>query len=81
MAGKPVSGLGSGGMITKIEAAKIAVGAGCNMVIASGHELHPLRRVADGERCTWFLAPASALQSQEALDCRNPATDRPSGGR
>jgi len=65
MAGKPVSGLGSGGMITKIEAAKIAVGAGCNMVIASGHELHPLQRISNGERCTWFLAPASALQSRK----------------
>ena len=65
MAGKPVSGLGSGGMITKIEAAKIAMGAGCNMAIASGHELHPLRRVAGGERCTWFVAPASALQSRK----------------
>jgi len=65
MAGRPVSGLGSGGMITKLEAGKIALGAGCNMVIASGHELHPLRRILDGERCTWFLASASALQSRK----------------
>jgi glutamate 5-kinase len=65
MAGRPVSGVGSGGMITKIEAAKIAVGAGCNMVIASGHDLHPLKRITSGERCTWFLAPASALQSRK----------------
>ena len=65
MAGKPVSGVGSGGMITKIEAGKIALGAGCNMVIASGHELHPLQRIAGGERCTWFIAPASALQSRK----------------
>lgn len=65
MAGKPVSGLGSGGMITKIEAAKIAVSAGCNMAIASGHANHPLRRIAEGERCTWFVAPVSALQSRK----------------
>ena len=65
MAGKPVSGIGSGGMITKIEAGKIALGAGCNMVIASGHEMHPLKRITDGERCTWFLAQASALQSRK----------------
>jgi glutamate 5-kinase len=65
MAGKPVSGVGSGGMITKIEAGKIALGAGCNMVIASGHAMHPLRRILDGERCTWFVAPASALQSRK----------------
>ena len=65
MAGKPVSGVGSGGMITKIEAAKIALGAGCNMVIASGHAEHPLKRIADGERVTWFLASASPLQSRK----------------
>ena len=65
MAGKPVSGVGSGGMITKIEAGKIALGAGCNMVIASGHEMHPLKRIRDGARCTWFVANASALQSRK----------------
>ena len=65
MAGKPVSGVGSGGMITKIEAGKIALGAGCNMVIASGHEMHPLKRILEGERCTWFIAEASALQSRK----------------
>jgi len=65
MAGKPVSGVGSGGMITKIEAGKIALSAGCNMVIASGHGLHPLKRIMDGERCTWFLAQSSAMQSRK----------------
>src|SRR5665213_1914671 len=55
----------SGGMITKIEAAKISLSAGCNMVIASGHELHPLKRIMDGERCSWFLAEASALQARK----------------
>jgi glutamate 5-kinase len=65
MAGRPVSGVGSGGMITKIEAGKIATGAGCSMVIASGHELHPVKRILDGERCTWFLAASSALQARK----------------
>jgi glutamate 5-kinase len=65
MAGRPVSGVGSGGMITKIEAGKIALGAGCDMVIASGHEIHPLKRIRDGERCTWFLAEATVLQSRK----------------
>ncbi len=65
MAGKPISGIGSGGMITKIEAGKIALSAGCNMVIASGHELHPLKRITDGARCTWFLAQSNAMQSRK----------------
>ncbi len=65
MAGKPVSGVGSGGMITKIEAAKIALAAGCNMVIASGHEPAPLKRINGGERVTWFLAKASPMQARK----------------
>ncbi len=58
MAGRPVSGMGSGGMATKVAAARIAVGAGCHMCIASGHQRHPIRRIESGSRCTWFL-PAS----------------------
>ncbi|MFO1032545.1 MAG: glutamate 5-kinase [Hyphomicrobiales bacterium] len=65
MAGKPVSGVGSGGMITKIDAAKIALGAGCNMVIASGHVEHPLKRILEGSRVTWFVAEATPLQSRK----------------
>jgi glutamate 5-kinase len=52
-------------MITKIEAGKIALAAGCSMVIASGHELHPFRRIEEGETCTWFLSAASPLQSRK----------------
>ncbi len=65
MAGKPISGIGSGGMVTKIEAGKIALSAGCHMVIASGHELHPLKRIIENARCTWFVAEASAMQSRK----------------
>lgn len=63
MAGVSRSGLGRGGMITKIVAAKIAVGAGCAMVIANGKQMHPVQAVRDGGRCTWFHAhstPAAA---------------------
>jgi glutamate 5-kinase len=35
------------------------------MVIASGHEMHALKRILDGERCTWFVAEASALASRK----------------
>ncbi|MCC7463639.1 MAG: glutamate 5-kinase [Gammaproteobacteria bacterium] len=58
MAGRPASDVGSGGMATKIIAARIAVGAGCHLCIAAGHHPHPLRRIESGARCTWFL-PAS----------------------
>jgi glutamate 5-kinase len=59
MAGPPVTGYASGGMVTKIVAAKIAIAAGCRMVIADGKGDHPLARIDDGARCTWFLAVAN----------------------
>jgi glutamate 5-kinase len=59
MAGGSASDVGSGGMATKVLAARIAVGAGCNMSITAGREHHPLQRIEAGGRCTWFLAEAS----------------------
>jgi len=56
MAGDVGSDLSRGGMVTKIEAAKIAVQAGTDMVIASGKLMHPLRALAETGVCTWFLA-------------------------
>jgi glutamate 5-kinase len=61
MATGPTSGLGSGGMTTKIAAARIAVGAGCSLCIASGHRMYPLKAVEDGERCTWFWPSESPV--------------------
>ncbi len=55
MAGRAQSSVGTGGMVTKLAAAKVAMGAGCRMVIANGHELNPVRRIEDGAPCTWFL--------------------------
>jgi glutamate 5-kinase len=63
MAGSSVSGIGSGGMASKILAAKIAIAAGCHLCIAAGHPKHPIRRVEEGARCTWFVptsTPAAA---------------------
>jgi glutamate 5-kinase len=59
MAGGVSSDVGSGGMATKVAAAKIAVGAGCHMCIARGRDLNPLGRIERGERCTWFYPAAS----------------------
>ena len=55
MGGEPPPGYSSGGMRTKLVAARIATGAGCAMAIALGHRDHPLQALADGARCTWFL--------------------------
>jgi glutamate 5-kinase len=55
MGGEPPPGYSSGGMRTKLAAARIATSAGCAMAIALGHRPHPVRALAEGARCTWFL--------------------------
>jgi glutamate 5-kinase len=54
MAGTAAPGYSSGGMVTKLAAARIAVGAGCRMAIADGRALNPLAALAAGARATWF---------------------------
>lgn len=65
MAGDAGTELSKGGMKTKIEAARIARSAGVNMVISSGHALHPLKALSEGARCTWFLAPSDPLTAKK----------------
>jgi glutamate 5-kinase len=55
MGGEPPPGYSSGGMRTKLIAARIATGAGCAMAIALGQQDRPLRAMEQGARCSWFL--------------------------
>jgi glutamate 5-kinase len=59
MAGAAPAGMGSGGMITKLQAARIALNAGCRMVIVDGRAVHALAKVDEAARCTWFLPGVS----------------------
>ncbi len=65
MAGDAGSELSRGGMKTKVEAGKIALASGTNMVIASGKVMHPLRAIAEGSLCTWFLASSDPVSSRK----------------
>ncbi|HTY51534.1 MAG TPA: glutamate 5-kinase [Steroidobacteraceae bacterium] len=65
MAGRSASAVGSGGMTTKILAAKIATAAGCHMCIAAGHHPHPVRRLEEGARCTWFVPSATPVAARK----------------
>jgi glutamate 5-kinase len=65
MAGRAQSEVGSGGMATKIMAARIAVNAGCHMCIAAGGHRHPLRRIEQGARCSWFLPASTPLAARK----------------
>lgn len=59
MAGGSGSDAGSGGMVTKIAAAKIALAAGCHMAIAQGNKEHALRDAMQGGKHTLFVAQQS----------------------
>jgi glutamate 5-kinase len=65
MAGAPGTELSKGGMKTKIEAGKIALGAGTNMVIATGAVMNPLRAIAEGSTVTWFLASQDPVTAKK----------------
>ncbi len=65
MAGRSMSDLGSGGMATKIMAARIAVNAGCHMCIALGQPRHPIRRIENGARCSWFVPTSTPLAARK----------------
>jgi len=66
MAGEPVStGFGSGGMITKIAAANIAMTGGCHMVISNGTVMHPIKKYLEKGRGTWFNASTTPMAAKK----------------
>ena len=62
---KGMTEFGSGGMNTKIEAAKICNLAGCNMVIANGLYLNPISQIEKNDNCTWFISKTSKLHARK----------------
>ncbi len=58
--GRSASGLGSGGMVSKLQAARIALAAGAHLAIVSGKRDHPLASFHADGRGTVFIAPAAA---------------------
>jgi glutamate 5-kinase len=91
-AGDPPPGYSSGGMRTKLAAARVAMQGGCAMAIALGHVAHPLAALADGAACTWFLPAvdgrsarkrwiAGTLQPAGALTVDRGAAEALAAGR
>lgn len=66
MAGGTGSSFSSGGMVTKIMAAKIAVAAACHMVIASGKGANPITALLNDAKSTWFLSSADPLTARKS---------------
>ncbi|HVM79795.1 MAG TPA: glutamate 5-kinase [Stellaceae bacterium] len=65
MAGEAPLGMSSGGMVTKLAAARIAMAAGCRMAIAKGETMHPLKALESGGRATWFIPSSSPLTARK----------------
>ncbi len=62
---KGMTEFGSGGMDTKIEAAKICNLSGCNMVIANGTHNSPITQIIKKNSCTWFISKISKLHARK----------------
>ena len=65
MAGETRSDVGSGGMATKVQAARIATHAGCATIITSGVVERPLSQLAAGARHTVFRAPGTPAAARK----------------
>jgi glutamate 5-kinase len=76
MAGEAPPGYSSGGMVTKLAAARIALSAGCRMVIATGKTMNPLAAIDAGARTTWFIPSAEPRTARKRWIA---ATLQPSG--
>lgn len=58
------SGMGSGGMATKLAAAQISTTAGCHMCIMNGIASHPIQRLLNGETASWFKAQNNPVDAR-----------------
>ena len=64
-ASRSVNSYGSGGMKTKIEAAKICQLSGCYMVIGNGNQMNPIKKILKKQKCTWFIPKISKLDARK----------------
>ena len=65
IATKSIGEHGTGGMKTKIDAAKICQLAGCQMVIANGLLMRPITKIIKNNNCTWFLPKITKLDARK----------------
>jgi glutamate 5-kinase len=65
IATKSIGEHGTGGMKTKIDAAKICQLSGCQMAIANGLLMRPIKKIIKGNNCTWFLPKISKLDARK----------------
>ena len=62
---KSGSEFGTGGMKTKIDAAKVCQLSGCYMAIANGKINRPIKKIINENKCTWFIPKISKLDARK----------------
>jgi glutamate 5-kinase len=65
MASGSSSAVGTGGMVTKIAAAKITMMCGCNMILAKGFDMNPVQKLLDGGKHTLFISKENPLNARK----------------
>lgn len=65
MVGDITSNVGTGGMETKIKAARIATHAGCNMAIISNNDIDKISNIINGEKVGTLFISDKAMHSKE----------------
>tara|TARA_B000000441_G_scaffold130062_1_gene112641 strand:+ start:827 stop:1912 length:1086 start_codon:yes stop_codon:yes gene_type:complete len=56
---------GSGGILTKLDAAKICMNSGCHMFLANGSKEYPLKRMVNDKTFTHFTPKISSLDARK----------------
>ena len=65
LADTKINNYGSGGMITKLDAAKICMNAGCNMFIGNGSKNNPIKNMIQKKKYTKFVPKISTLDARK----------------
>jgi len=65
LADKKINNYGSGGMITKLDAAKICMNSGCYMFIANGKKNNPIKKMIINKIFTCFIPKISTLDARK----------------
>ena len=59
------SSYGSGGISTKLDAAKICMNSGCHMFLANGNKEYPLKNMIENKTFTHFIPKISSLDARK----------------
>jgi glutamate 5-kinase len=60
-----ISDYGSGGITTKLDAAKICMNSGCHMFLANGKKNNPIENIIKNKICTHFTPKISSLDAKK----------------